>query len=88
MRLDADAVDGHAGGLQLAHEVDHGRALGAGAVGVVVVDIQLGGGVCGPRGTEGDRDEFLTEGVGEDCVSGSGLGLGSGNVGDQLRGGD
>lgn len=75
MRLDTDAVDGHAGGLQLAHEVDHGRALGTGAVRVVVVDVQLGGGICSPRGAEGDRDEFLTKGVGEDCVSGLGLGL-------------
>ena len=69
--LRADAVNGNARGQPLLDVGDHAVGqLGRGrAVQVVVVDVQLGIGVGGARGLEGDANEVLAEHVGEDAAA-------------------
>lgn len=47
MALEANAVDGHARGLEGLDEVQKGSCLRAGGLDVVVVDVELGAGVSG-----------------------------------------
>ncbi len=63
MPLEADAVQRHALALQVARQPVHGVGLGAGAVGVVVVDVQLGVRVGRVRGAQRIRDVRLPHGV-------------------------
>jgi len=69
--LRADAVNGDSGGDPLLDVLDHAVGdLGVvGAVEVVVVDVQLGVGVGGAGGVEGDLDEVLAKHLGEDAVA-------------------
>lgn len=66
MALRADTVDGNPCCLELLDQVHQSRGLCVGAVEVVVVDVELCTGVCGPGSVECDGDEFLAEHVGED----------------------
>lgn len=64
VHLGTDAVDGNAGAAPLLDIFDH--ALGLGVVGdvkVVVVDVQLAGGVGSTSGLEGDADVVLADDV-------------------------
>lgn len=47
MALEANAIDGHAGGLERLDKVQQGSSLRAGGFDVVVVDVELGAGVSG-----------------------------------------
>lgn len=67
MALCADTVDQPACRVGPADEGDESLDLGVVRVEVVVVDVQLRGGVCGTRGLEGDGDEGFSEDVGEDA---------------------
>lgn len=66
VRLDADAVDFNAPGFERLDEVQLGGGFGAGAFDVVVVVVELYGGVGGCGGLEGDGDVFGADGVAED----------------------
>lgn len=63
VRLHPDAVERHALGEQRLGEREHSAGFGARALDVVVVDVQLGAGVGGTRGAEGDVDECAADGV-------------------------
>jgi len=61
MRLRPDAVDRPTGDAPLLDVRDHAGRLGvAGAVDVVLVDVEFGGGVCGAGGLEREADVVLT----------------------------
>src|SRR4029079_45286 len=60
VRLQADAVDRHAAGLEVLDHVVDALRLGPGpVVDVVVVVAELGGGVGGARGAEGALDPVV-----------------------------
>lgn len=65
--LGADSVDRGAGGAPRLDLGDHALCLGVRClVEVIVVDVELGVGVCGAGGVEGGGDEGLAEDVVED----------------------
>ena len=66
VRLQADAVDFDAPGFERFDEVQRGGSFGAGAFDVVVVVVELYGGVGGGGGLEGDGDVFGADGVVKD----------------------
>lgn len=66
MALEANTVDGYAIGLEGLHEVQHRGSLRACVLEVVLVDVQLGIGVCGTSGLEGSSDVGGAERVVED----------------------
>lgn len=66
MTLEANAVDGYAIGLEGLHEVQHRCGLRACVLEVVLVDVQLGIGICGTSGLEGSSNVGGAERVIED----------------------
>ena len=64
--LEADTVEWDACGLERLDEVEQRGRLGAGVLNIILVDVELGGGVGSARGLESNADVGLAEGVVED----------------------
>ena len=69
MALEADTIDGHAGGLERLDKVEQGCCLGAGVLDVVLVDVDLGARVCCASGVESNLDVVRAEGIVEDVTT-------------------
>ena len=66
MRLESDAIEWHARGLQRLHKVEERRRLRARILDVVLVDVQLRIRIRRARSLERDLDVGRAEGVVED----------------------